>query len=386
MAKNFKNILIIGLGLIGGSIASALSQSLPKVNVYGIDTEKKVVDHAKNLGIIRNGTSIGRQNTRDIDKLRRSFRSLTEISTIDLIILCTPVDAFATWFQTLHEENFDGIVTDVGSTKSTPISLAKEFLPAHTKNYVPGHPMAGSESGGIEASRMDLFDGAYWILTPTKKTDSEAFLKVYALLTAIGARVISVNPSEHDRAVAIISHVPHIAASSLVTLAGRYSGKNAELLRLAAGGFKDTTRVAAGSPSLWTGILLNNAEIIADELKEFSDILQNLEKMIRKQDKNGIHKILTRAADIRKSLPAKWVPESKKLIEVRIPMDNRPGSIAEITGMAAHTGCNIQAIEIDHQTEERAVLSLVLTDEGHIQAFISQLEEAEFKPHTTAKI
>jgi prephenate dehydrogenase len=153
------------------------------------------------------------------------------------------------------------------------------------------------------------------------------------------------------------------------------------MLRLAAGGFKDTTRVAAGSPDLWTGILLDNADIIADELSEYTHILSSIESLIRTHDEKGLYKILADAADTRRALPAKWAPDSAKLIELRIPMDNRPGIIAEITAAAGRTGCNIQAIEIDHQTEERAVLELILTDEGDIDGFIATLEELKFKPY-----
>jgi prephenate dehydrogenase len=369
LIEGFSNILIIGLGLIGGSLAESLraSENIP-VKIFGVDLNAESVSTALDLGIIDDGVV---------------FESVIELlsdDTLDLVVLATPVDSYPQWFDILEKSGYAGVVTDVGSTKVPVIKYAQTHL-KNIKYFIPGHPMAGSEAGGISAARADLFDGAYWILTPDEETDIHVYRRLHTLLASLGARVISTTPAEHDRVIAIVSHVPHIAASSLVSLVGNHAGENGDMLRLAAGGFKDTTRVAAGSPDLWTGILLDNADIIADELCEYTHILSSIESLIRTRDEKGLHKILADAADARRALPAKWAPDSAKLIELRIPMDNRPGIIAEITAAAGRTGCNIQAIEIDHQTEERAVLELILTDEGDIDGFIATLEELKFKPY-----
>jgi prephenate dehydrogenase len=376
VAYGFEHILIIGMGFIGGSLAGALKMADETVRIYGVDTDPEAIRTAIEGGLVDGGAVFSPEG--DHDAIMRILKD----HPIDLAVLCTPVDSYPAWFQILEGSGYRGIITDVGSTKEPAIAHAKAHL-HRTRSFIAGHPMAGSEVSGIAGARSDLFDGVYWILTPDKRNDLDlqAFRRLHGLLTSIGARVISVDPAEHDRLIAIISHIPHVAASSLVALAGNHAGGNGEMFRLAAGGFKDTTRVAAGSPDLWTGILLNNADIVAEELDEFARIITSMAEMIRNRDAAGVHRLLSEAAEIRKSLPAKWLPESAKLIVVQISMDNRPGIIAKITTAAGQSGCNIQAIEIIHQTEERAVLELTLTDEGNFDAFIATLNDADLKAY-----
>jgi prephenate dehydrogenase len=367
MAARFDNVMIIGLGLIGGSVAGALKAEDPKIRIYGLDISAEAAGRALKLGLA--------DETPD---RAESVRLLAD-GEIDLVVLAAPVDAYGAWFDLIGESGYEGVVTDTGSTKEPAISLASEHL-KKPERFVPGHPMAGSEQEGIDGARPDLFKNAYWILTPGERTDIYAFRRLHELLTQLGARVLSIDPAEHDRAVAIISHVPHIAAAALVLLAGGHSGENGDLLRLAAGGFKDTTRIASGSSELWTGILLNNAEVVTDELAELSGIISRFGSLISAGDADGVRKLLRDASAIRSSLPSKWVKASAKLIEVRIPMDDRKGIIAEITTAAGHSDCNIEAIDIDHQTEDRAVLELILTDEGDLDGFIETLKSSGFKP------
>jgi prephenate dehydrogenase len=240
--------------------------------------------------------------------------------------------------------------------------------------------MAGSERSGVGAARPDLFSGAYWLLTPGSETDPDAFSRVHALVTALGARVIAVEPKHHDETVAIVSHVPHVAAAALCDLAGVHAGPGGEMLRLAAGGFKDTTRIAAGSPELWTGICLDNADALASGLRELRLALGEFEAMVRARDGDSIKTWLTSAADVRRSLPAQWVPATTKLTELKVPMVDRPGVVAEVTAAVSHAGCNIEGIDIDHETEDRALLVLVLTDDGDFSALESELVDAGYEP------
>jgi prephenate dehydrogenase len=183
---------------------------------------------------------------------------------------------------------------------------------------------------------------------------------------------------EHDRAVAVVSHVPHMVASSLMRLALDHADENNALMRLAAGGFKDTTRVAAGSPELWCGIAFDNAEALSRGLHEMEQIIASYAEAIEQRDADGLKTLLRVAADARQALPAQWVPGSDKLLEVRIPMVNRTGVVAEVTTIASSVGCNIQSIEIDHLSEGNAVLSLMLTDEGDIGQLSFQLIDAGY--------
>jgi prephenate dehydrogenase len=270
-------------------------------------------------------------------------------------------------------------VTDAGSTKVEICRVAAECLPAKVQ-FVGGHPMAGSELSGVSAARADLFDGAYWLLTPSADTDPEAFSAMHALVTGIGARVISVDAAAHDEAVAIVSHVPHVTAAALVDLAAAHSGERGELMRLAAGGFKDTTRIAAGSADLWTGICLDNAVALSEGIEELRERLEGFETVLRARDAEAIRAWLDRAAEVRRSLPAQWVPATAQLTELAVPMLDRTGQVAEITGATSRAGCNIEAIDIDHQSESSAVLVLVLTDEGDFAALMADLAERGYEP------
>lgn len=238
--------------------------------------------------------------------------------------------------------------------------------------------MAGSEKNGIEGARSELFQGAHWILCPDESTPAEHFQKLHELFTSVGARVISIPREDHDEAVAIVSHVPHIVASALVQLATEHADEKQALFRLAAGGFKDSTRIAAGSPQLWTGIAFDNAQALSRGLSEMQGIIGRFEKALSVGNRQEINDLLANAAEARRALPAVWVPSTEKLLEVRIPMEDRKGVVAEVTTIASHVGCNIQSIEIDHITEDTAVLSLVLTDEGDIGQLSAQLINAGF--------
>lgn len=353
MSIPFRRVVIIGVGLIGGSIAAALKQLDEAPHVYGIGPREDTLKTALAAGAL-DDYAVSDDPKAD---------GWLAPGASDLVIIATPVSAAREWFERLEACHYDGIITDVASTKTVITRIADEVLSDPTR-YLPGHPMAGSEVNGFGGARADLFQGAYWILCPEQDTQDEVFLKLHETFSALGARIISISRDQHDSAVAIISHVPHMVASSLVRLWGNHADERKELLRLAAGGFKDTTRIAAGSPELWCGIAMDNSEAIADGMSELRAILQQFEDAIRDHDEQTLTKLLAESTELRRNLPAKWIPDSAKLTCVRIPMSNRSGVIAEVTGFAGHAACNIQSIDIDHINEDTAVLELILTDEG----------------------
>ena len=362
----FKDIAIAGLGLIGSSFAGALKASYPDAHIFAVDPESRSGVVALERGWV------DQAGTPDSPEFA-SFLS----DDADLLIIATPVAAVDDYFKLIADTGFSGVVTDTVSTKSHILDSAREMLSDRTR-YIPGHPMAGSEASGIDGARTDLFEGANWILCPDDETDPDHFQKLHELICGIDARVVSLPPEDHDRAVAVVSHVPHMVASSLMRLATDHADENNALMRLAAGGFKDTTRVAAGSPELWCGIAFENAEALAQGLHEMEDIISSYADAIEKRDADQLTHLLRVAADARQALPAQWVPGSDKLLEVRIPMVNRTGVIAEVTTIASSVGCNIQSVEIDHLSEGNAVLSLILTDEGDIGQLSFQLINAGY--------
>lgn len=358
----FKKVVVIGVGLIGGSVAAAMKALDTPPVVYGIDPHEASLAKALQSGALDDSANIEDEK---VDTWLAAGGS-------DLVVIATPVSAARYWFERIEACGYDGVITDVASTKAVITGIAQTTL-SRPNRYLPGHPMAGSEANGFGAARADLFQGAYWILCPESEGQDEVFLKLHETFSALGARIISISRDQHDSAIAIVSHVPHMVASSLVELAGNHADERKELLRLAAGGFKDSTRIAAGSPELWCGIALDNRDALSRGLHEMGEILKSFEDAIRAGDAKTLTALLESSAALRRSLPVKWIPDSAKLTRVRIPMTDHPGIIAQVTGMAGHAACNIQSIEIDHINEDTAVLELILTDEGDMGRFGGEL-------------
>lgn len=366
MNSPFSHVTIIGMGLIGASLSGCLSTSCPDVVVTGVDVDSDSLGEARSRGWISEGFVPGDEG------LAESIRSS------DLVVLSTPVTVASRYFELLSEVGYEGAITDTCSTKREVVKSAMDLLP-HPERFIPGHPMSGSEKSGIEGAKEDLFDGCHWILCPDSDTPADLFARLHDLLTGLGARVVSLPRELHDGAVAVVSHVPHFTASSLVELAVRHADGNEQLFRLAAGGFKDSTRIAAGSPELWTGIAFDNADAIASGLEEMQEILHEYSQALRESDKAAFTSLLERAAKARRALPARWIPASEDLLEVRVPLNDRKGVVAEVTTIASKVGCNIQSIEIDHVTSSTAVLSLILTDEGDVGKLSLQLIRAGYR-------
>ena len=362
----FRRIAVVGFGLVGASFAAAVRAAYPDTRVLAVDIDERTLAEAVERGWATDGA------LPDDPAFERFVGD-----GCDLVVLATPVGAAERYFEDLARWDYRGIVTDTASTKARITALAERVLP-HPENFVPGHPMAGSEVNGIEGARPDLFKGAHWILCPDADTPAEHFPRLHELVTSIGARVIALPREDHDKAVAVVSHVPHIMASSLVQLASRHADDQQALMRLAAGGFKDSTRIAAGSPELWCGIAFDNKDALSDGLDEIQGIIGAFADALASDDRAALTALLADAAAARRALPAAWVPSTERLLEVRIPMEDRPGVVAEVTTVTSSGGCNIQSIEIDHVTEDSAVLSLVLTDEGDIGQLSAQLINAGF--------
>lgn len=363
MSAPFAHVVVVGVGLIGGSLAAAL-RALPEApRVTGIDRDEANLALALESGVIDDAAPV------------EAFDPA--LLTADLVVLATPAAAASEWLEMLGEVAYRGVVTDVASTKAEVMADAARLLEAGA-TFIGGHPMAGSERSGVAAADAELFRGAYYVLTPAEDTDADAYRRLHRLVTSIGARVISLDASVHDEAVAAISHVPHVAASALTNLAAERAESGSDVLRLAAGGFKDMTRIAAGSPDLWTGICLDNGDAVVRGLDELGAQLAEFASLVRAGDREGVRAWLARAADVRRSLPARWVPASERLRELTVSMTDRPGAVGAITQAAARAGCNIEDIGIDHVTEDTAVLHLLLTDEGDAGALVADLAAGGF--------
>ena len=363
-------LTVVGLGLMGGSVAAAARRARARLAIRAVDADEPSLALALDRGLVDEALS---------PDAAVAAGWFGPGARNDLVVLGTPVGATTGWLERLAAAGYDGIVTDLGSTKRLVIESAERA--GGTFRFVGGHPMTGSERSGVGAASETLFDGVYYILTPTPATDMDAYRMVHAFVTSLGARVVSVDAAAHDDAVAIVSHVPHVTASALVELASsRAEEAGADLLRLAAGGFKDMTRIAAGSPDLWTGICLDNADALVAGLSGLEGVLAEFRERVAAGDAEGVRALLATAADARRALPAQWVPATTRLRELSVPVSDRPGVVGIVTTAASRAGCNIEDIEIDHQSEDSAVLRLVLTDEGSVEALLADLEARGFTP------
>jgi len=326
-----RRAVVVGTGLIGGSIGLALRKQ--GWHVTGRDLDSGRTTQALNAG---------------------ALDAVGDDPEASITFVCTPVSSIAGEARAALAEG--GVVTDVGGVKG-PVVAAVDH-----PRFVGGHPMAGSEQEGMDGADPALFDGATWVLTPTVATDAEAYALVRSVVTSLGADVVALAPDRHDELVATVSHVPHLAAATLMALAADGATEQGPMLRLAAGGFRDMTRIAAGHPGIWPDICAENRHAIVEALDRFVTALSATRDLVALGDRPGLLAALERARAARVSLPAR-VARDTRLVEIRVPVPDRPGVLAEITTLLGELDVNIEDLEIAHSVEgERGVLVLVVQE------------------------
>ena len=269
-----KVVYIVGLGLIGASLAMGIRKGHPEVTLLGYNRSQASRDIALKNGIV--------------DKVTANLEEFA--SKVDVIIVSLPVKQTIETFQQLSKMPLkEGvIVTDVGSTKWAIVEAGQEAFNHLPVRFVGGHPMAGSHKTGAASADSTLFENAYYIFTPTLATDPSAILEMKDLLSGLGARFIEVDPIEHDRVTSQISHFPHVLAATLMGQAAAYTEEHSLTGRFAAGGFRDMTRIAESEPSMWTSILLSNPASVLDRIADFQDRLEQVADMIRQGQEDAI--------------------------------------------------------------------------------------------------
>lgn len=340
---------VLGLGLIGGSLALALRAR--GWHVAGEDTDQRRVDEALAREII---------DAAGLDALA------------DVTFVAAPVLAVPDLVKRALAET-SGIVTDVGSVKEGITAACDD------PRFVGGHPMAGSELEGLEGADAELFEGAVWVLTPAAHTADTTFSRVAALVADFGAEVVALPPARHDQLVAIVSHVPHLTAATLMGLASERAEEHATLLRLAAGGFRDMTRIASGHPAIWLDICSENRSAISAALTGLIDRLQEMRRIVVDEDRDALASALQRAREARSNLPSR-VTQPTELAEVRIPILDRPGAAAEIFTLAAELGVNIASFEVVHSVEGNRGVAVVLVDADMADLYRGGLMARGFRP------
>ena len=289
-----------------------------------------------------------------------------------LAVVATPPSALAETAERLLEAGAE-VVTDVGSVK-TPVASA-----VADPRFVGGHPMAGNEQDGLTGADPDLFRDAVWVLTPTEATEDASLAAVRETVSSFGAQVISLTPERHDALVAVVSHVPHLTAAVLMRIAEGRSSEHRALLRLAAGGFRDMTRVAAGHPAIWPDICMENRAAITDVLDELLDELVEMRLIVSGGDRPELLARLEAARTSRRSL-SDGAPEPSRLTEVRVAIRDQKGELARITTQAADLDVNIYDLEIAHSAEGARGVGLLLVDSDAAERFGRGLADAGYRP------
>ncbi len=319
---------IVGVGLIGGSVGLAARSE--GWEVVGVD-EPAILEKAAELG------AIDRAST------------LKEVRGADLVVLATPISRVAPLVADLAPT--DAFVTDVASTKTKIVREAE----ARGLRFVGGHPMAGSQLSGVSNARKDLFRGARYFLTPTGKTDPEAYREVAQFVRSLGAVPTAVDPEKHDLLMAALSHLPHLMAAALLKVASDISP---EALSFAGPSFRDLTRVGASNPALWSDILAENAPALGEALGAFAGAMAQIGSEI--SNRNSIEERFEAAREAYDALGGILVESTGKNVDIAVLVENRPGVFAEVTTLMGSNNINIHDLYVRHSNTDRAALVLTL--------------------------
>ena len=296
-ASRIETLVVIGVGLVGGSFALALKGAGRVGTVVGIGRGRANLDAALELGVVDRAVTLDPGWTR-------------ELGAADVVLLATPVAQFPALFGALSGQlAAHAIVTDAGSTKQNVIAAARAHLGDALPRFVPGHPIAGTEHTGARAAFATLFRDRNVVLTPLFETDPSALATVAGLWSACGAQVRELDAEIHDRIFAAVSHLPHLLAFALVDLLAARPDAG-EVFRYAASGFRDFTRIAAGSPEMWRDISLANREALLAEVDAYRTQLDRISAMVAAGDGEALEAVFTRAALARRAWGSRFAAAS----------------------------------------------------------------------------
>lgn len=321
-------IAIVGVGLIGGSLGLALKRSGAASRVVGV-SRPETIDRALASGAIDSGVS---------------YEALADgVEGADTVFLCTPISRILDLLpETLEAVSAGCVVTDVGSTKQAICQVARTHRRPDV-HFVGGHPMAGSEWRGVEAADPFLFQNAIYVLTPDDDADTDAVASLVDCVASTGARTLILDAETHDRVAAAISHLPQLMATSLVGMIGRLDAPEGLALKMAAGGFRDMTRIASSPYDMWRDICRTNAAAIRACVSQFRETLDTVASRL---DADELASDFSYAQEVRAGIPSDSKGFMSPLHELRLMVEDRPGVIAEIGGCLAEAGINIKDIEV----------------------------------------
>jgi prephenate dehydrogenase len=325
---------VIGTGLVGTSVALAAARAGATVRAWDADPENLSIAAASD-GVVAAADLAG------------------TVRGASVVVVGTPIAAIARCVVAALADTSVGVVTDAGSIKmhvvDETIAVAAE-RGVEVARFVPGHPMGGSERSGPAHASASLVDGIVWAVTPTAVSSPAALARLESFVVAIGARPVRLDPARHDRLVGVVSHLPQVASTALMSLAASEESDEPEILLLAAGGFRDLTRLAASNPRLWSEILLANRDEVARAIDLYVARLERLRDEVRSGDTDAVERTFDEAKGARLGLAAK--PQVRAGVAVlQVPIPDRPGALASLTGGLADAGVNIEDLQIVHSPE-----------------------------------
>jgi len=357
------SISLIGLGLIGGSLAKAFRRGSRDLKIYAVDSCTSSLRLAESEGVIDMGFS----------------ECCLEVWNSDIIFICTPIRMTMEFIAQLSGKiKKDCIITDTASTKGE-ICCYLDSL-EEPPVFIGGHPMAGTEKSGYINAFAHLFENAYYVLTPAETSTEAAITVLETLLRGIGAIPIIVPPQKHDLITGCISHIPHIVASTLVTLAQNNESDSGLIKLLAAGGFKDITRIASSNPVMWENIVLSNSDVIIHLLGEYKKIIDDMIDNIKCSEAKEIYNFFSNAKAFRDSFStnsAGLIPPSFELIA---DIEDEPGIIGKIATLLGDNGINIKNINVSNSREfEQGCLKITLSDKDNTDRAFELLSAYSYK-------
>ena len=361
---SINQITIIGLGLIGGSLALALKKNNPSIKIIGIDVCQENLKIAIERNAIDKGT---------IDAKEGVINS-------DIVFLATPISSMFEVAQEISPYLKNNcIISDVGSCKVEVIRLLGNILPPSC-HFIGGHPMAGSEQAGMIHADSYLFQNAVYVLTPQKNINEEAVELLQQIIQTTGANVIKIDPYRHDLIVAAVSHLPHLVAINLVNTVGEFAEQDNLTLALAAGGFRDTTRIAMGNETIWADIFRANMPMLLQVFDSFKNNLLMFESLILKAKHEELKKLILKSKLLRQKIPLKPKGLLPMINELTLTVPDEPGIIAKIATILSEENINIIDIEILRVRErEEGAIRVGLKSKEDLDSAISLLRKNNFE-------
>jgi prephenate dehydrogenase len=332
MTSTPERVAVVGTGLVGTSIALAAVRAGDSVR--GWDADPSVAARAGELGDFSVAPSLA-----------------DAVACAELVVVATPIPTIPALVAAVLSAAPQAIVTDVGSVKTHLVRKAEALAaPGDLPRFVPGHPMGGSERSGPEHASASVVDGIVWAITPHTSSDPDAVARLGSWTAALGARPVQLEPARHDRLVAFVSHLPQVASTALMSLAATEEADEPEILLLAAGGFRDLTRLAASNPALWSDILLANNEAIVDAIDLYVACLTKLRAEIAEDRGADVERTFAGAKAARLRLAAKpTVRAGVAVLQIEVP--DRPGALAHLTAVLGEGEVNIEDLQIVHSPE-----------------------------------